>query len=165
MAEQTIIEPVPLELTDGRNVRIMVTAGAALRLSQKRGIDVMKEKLDPRAMEPRVLYQCLADSLIKWDPNRKPRPGFVYDNQLEAEADTCECGAVESEHPTTSCNVFMPQLMNTIELSSAVLAWFVATNRANKGLPHMPLPGTETATADHSPSTSLAASATPTPNG
>lgn len=135
----------------------MVTAGAAARL-RRRGIDVMKEKLDPRAMEPGVLYQCLADSLIKWDSQRKPRPGYVYDDQLLAEADTCECGATESEHPTTGCKEFTTQLLNLIELSSGVLAWFLATNRGNKGLPHMPLPGTTAATAEtnQSPSTNPA---------
>lgn len=158
----SIVQPVALELTDGREVQLILTAGAAMRIKRRLSLDLLGNVADQARLTPNDLCQMIADCCVKWGPDRKPRPGYVYDDQLYEESVTCEnCGGSRADHPMPGCDEFICQLVNCIETIAMRDAVNKLGARSNVGLPRMPLPEERnlqeaTAPVTETPSMSLA---------
>lgn len=147
----SIVQPVPLELSDGREVQLILTAGAAMRIKRRLSVDLLGNIKQADALGPNDLCQFIADCCVKWDPYRNPRPGYAYDDQLYQESIHCEfCGGLQKDHPSEHCEEFVCQLSYSIEVSSMRAAINLLGDRGNVGLPRMPLPEgkNQKATAD-----------------
>lgn len=129
---ESIIEPVALELTNGRTVHILLTAGAAIRAKRLYGLDIERPVLkpvddhDPASYE--TVLRILAVSCVQWSEEKQR---WVHDPSLTAET--------------------IDDLADLVELPGASIAFETSRARSNIGLPRMPPPQTIATVASTSP--------------
>lgn len=129
---ESTIEPVALELTDGRTVQILLTAGAAIRAKRLYGLDIESPVLKPADDHDAVGYETvlriLAVSCVRWSDEKRR---WVHDPSLTAER--------------------IDDLADLVELPGASIAFNAAKARSNIGLPRMPPPQSIATVASTSP--------------
>lgn len=130
----SIIQPEPLELTDGRTVQLLFTAGAAIRMKTKFGVTIESpNQANLDAQDPAnylTVLRIIAACCVKWSAAKHR---WVHDPIL----------SVEPEE----------DLAELIELIGARKAFEACSARSNVGLPRMPAPlssenGSETTQAE-----------------
>lgn len=140
----SVIQPIALDLTNGDEIQLLMTAGAAARIRDytEGAIDLLvKPYLERKELEgSTLLVRLLALSVVQWSDQKRR---WVYDPRLSAESDE--------------------DLVELIEIAPAIRALHALLDRSNTGLPRMPPPGRSETVAN--PSTNPASETAPKPNG
>ena len=128
----TIIQPVQLPTTDGRELNILVTQASKARIIRELGVDITELKAEElQNMKPGMFNALLALCAVRWDNERRPRPGWTFDPELQPEIDELKAGNTEP-------------MEYIFEIQAASMAWVELQRRTNKGLPTMPAPSSKT---------------------